>query len=180
MRNKITYISQHPFTDDDILNLQEAKCNHISFPGGLNFDLNYPNFDYDNIMYRIAKDSKLNKREIQLINQYKKKFISEVNNWERIFKKARAKIYLTSYFWSPSSISAAIAIKKNEGISFVLQSSYHEIPSVDSTVFADVLFSFSNKAPHVHGKDGSQIKYNVCIGYIGSSKNYKYVELYDL
>ena len=107
----------------------------------------------------------------KIVNQYTEEFVFEKRYWSDLFNRVGAKIYVTSHKWFSHPVAASAAMLDTGGISALFQSSYSEFPCPNASVYADVYFSFSTKTQNVERKNGSLIKYNICVGYLGQSRN---------
>ena len=164
---KINFVSKtHPINKNELMEIRKIGMNFIALNQKIGQRMDVPVFvSSPNLPLK-----KINKtKKEKFIYLYFTEYVNEKKHWSELFSKINANIYLTSHRWDPHPIAAAAAMNEKGGISAVFQTSYYEFPVAYSSIHTDVNFSFSCKAPMIEMKQGSKIKYNICIGNLAQS-----------
>lgn len=91
-------------------------------------------------------------------------------SWAARFAANRIKIYVSWYKYDATHCAIADALHSVGGVTAIYQQSYEPLPSVESTVAADVVFNFSTASAEVERQAGSVIPYHVATGYLGDHR----------
>ena len=172
--NVIFVSKSHKIGQKEFCDIKNAGMNFISLAPGIAEGLNVPLYlpEYVKLANKIPYIKNRNDNlDGKIVNQYTKEFVFEKRYWSDLFNRVGAKIYVTSHKWSSHPVAASAAMLDTGGISALFQSSYSEFPCPYASVYSDLFFSFSTKTQNVEKKNGSLIKYNICVGYIGKSRN---------
>ena len=165
---EITFVSKsHPINRNDLNEIKNERMNFIALSRKLCRGLNVPIF----LSSFSSNAIKSKSEENAIINLYANQYLNEKKHWRELFERVKAKVYITSHKWSSHPLAAAAAMSEIGGVSGVFQSSYYELPCPYSVTCADIYFSFSRKAPLIEMKQGSIIRYNICLGNLAQSRN---------
>ncbi len=106
------------------------------------------------------------KREAIYLQTQEKKYHFFKNYWFDFFSKTNSKIHVTQFRWDNQHIPITDALNELGGISTLWQTSHFDLASPVTSVFVDILFSFSLENDLVEKEQGSSIKYHVATGYL--------------
>jgi len=165
---EITFVSKSHSINQKVLNeIKSEGMNLIVLNRTLCRGLKVPIFLPSYSSHAIKSKSD----ESSIINLYANQYFNEKKHWRALFKRIKAKVYITSHKWDAHPLAAAAAMSEVGGISGVFQTSYYELPVPYALTCADLYFSFSRKAPMIELKQGSRISYNICLGNLANSRN---------
>lgn len=92
------------------------------------------------------------------------------NYWLDFFTRYNAKIYLTWYIHDAGHCALADALRSRGGVMAAYQRSVQEFPSRETSVVADIFFSFSKTNVELEKRAHSMIGYHVVTGYLGDHR----------
>ena len=90
--------------------------------------------------------------------------------WTELFARYRAKLYLSWHKYDATHCAIADAMEDVGGVTAIYQRAYEALPTVDTTVTADVVFGFSPQVAEIERRSRSQIAYHVATGYPGDHR----------
>jgi len=103
--------------------------------------------------------------EFKLIESILNKYSSKRDYWRSIFVSHNIKVFLTWYKYSNNHIAITDAINSIGGISVVWQMAFDGFETIESSIYSDISFIFSNFSHLVDRKIGSNSKYEIITGY---------------
>ena len=80
------------------------------------------------------------------------------------------KVFVTEVVWNNHHIPLTDALGELGGISVFWQRSYQGFSSPESLISADIMLSWSNQMASIKSSDGSKIRYNIAVGYLGDHR----------
>jgi len=170
--NDLIFVSKlHKINVDELDEIKRLGMNFISLASSVSKGLNTDYYIPDSLLHKDIYNSLLNNsynistienRKISLITN---KFYRRSEYWKNLFNKKNAKIYISHDRWNADHIAASRAVRQIGGVSAIWQTSYYEFPSFHSSIYADILFSFSTKLKNVEEFMKSELQYIICTGF---------------
>jgi len=90
--------------------------------------------------------------------------------WVELFAAKNVKIYVSWVNSEPIQSVIADALLSLGGVTVIYQRSYLLLPTVETTIAADVVFGFSARGAEVERRSKSLIRYYVTTGYLGDHR----------
>lgn len=90
--------------------------------------------------------------------------------WTDLFSRTNVKIYLTWYKYDATHCAIADALQELGGVLAIYQRAYEDLPTVATTIDADIVFGFSPNVADVERLSNSIIPYHVTTGYLGDHR----------
>lgn len=120
----------------------------------------------------IKKAIKINSKTIEAkwLQKEMHNYYAERSYWVDFFTQYSVKAHITWCKYDTHHCPRSDALRAIGGVSTIYQRSFEELPSVETTIAADVVFGFSQKNSMLERKSKSIIPYHVAVGYIGDHR----------
>ncbi len=164
-------------TEQDWQDSQEVGCRIVAI-GAHRFNVykNIEKYDNDIPSLKLPQHRLKNYKDIdssletQFLNIEYTKYHSNKKYWRQLIVDLQIRVFVSEVIWNNQHIPFTDALEESGGISAFWQRSFQEFPSPESLVSADIMFGWSDKMALIKDADGSRIKYNVAVGYLGDHR----------
>jgi hypothetical protein len=111
-----------------------------------------------------------NWRQSSWIRQQINLYAGQYDFWIDLFLRYETKVYVSWFNTHAAHCAISEAIFDASGVSVIYQRSYQELPSIETSIGADIAFAFSPLTSELERASLSKIKYHVVVGYMGDHR----------